>query len=264
MKKGILFLAAAVLAYGLAGCARAERNVSTDGSTSMERVIGALGEAFTNENSGVTFTYNPTGSGAGITAVAEGRCDIGLSSRELTEGEKEKGLKVTVLAYDGIAVIVNPENPVTDLPLDILAQIYTGEITNWKTVGGRDGRIVPIGREANSGTREGFESVTQTKGKCQYRQELTATGDVIATVAANPNAIGYTSVASVKDTVKTLTIGKVAPTANAIRDGSYKIRRPFLLVTAGELCGTVRDFLDFCLTENAKRILTAMGVVPAG
>ena len=177
----------------------------------MEKVIGALGEAFEENNSGVTFTYNPTGSGSGITAVAEGRCDIGLSSRNLKEEEKAQGLTETVLALDGIAVIVNPDNPVNDLDLETISRIYRGEITNWQDIGGNDLEIVLIGREAGSGTRDGFESITDTEDACKYRQELTSTGDVITTVAGNPAAIGYASLASVKDTVKTLSVGGIVP-----------------------------------------------------
>lgn len=239
--------------------------VSTDGSTSMEKVIGALGEAFQEENSNVTVTYNPTGSGTGITAVAEGRCDIGLSSRSLKDEEKSQGLKETVLAYDGIAVIVNPENPVADLDVETIAKIYTGEITNWKDVGGNDGEIVLIGREANSGTRDGFESITDTEDKCKYRQELTSTGDVIATVASNTNAIGYASVASVKDTVKAITVGGVEPNEETIKDGSYVIQRPFVLVTKEDvtLSSAAQMFYDYALSESAKEIITGAGVVPA-
>ena len=168
-------------------------SVATDGSTSMKSVIGALGESFQNANGGVTFTYNPTGSGSGIQAVSEGRCDIGLASRGLKDDEKSSGLTETVLAYDGIAVVVSPENPVSDLTIEQIADIYTGKITNWSEVGGNDAEIVLIGREAGSGTRDGFESITGTEEACQYRQELTSTGDVIATVSQNPNAIGYAS-----------------------------------------------------------------------
>ena len=184
MKKIITVLCAAVMALSLfAGCGQKANDngtttggtVSTDGSTSMEKVIGALGESFMEANKGTTFTYNPTGSGSGIQAVSEGRCDIGLSSRALKDEEKASGLTETVLAYDGIAMIVNPENPVTDLDLETIAKIYTGEITNWKDVGGEDAEIVRIGREAGSGTRDGFESITETKDACQYRQELTST-----------------------------------------------------------------------------------------
>ena len=203
MKKIITMVMAAVMLLSVfTGCGgKAESSVTTDGSTSMEKVIGALGEAFQNDT-GISFTYNPTGSGSGIKAVQEGRCDIGLSSRELKAEEKEAGLTGTVLAYDGIAIIVNPENPVSDLSLGDIAKIYTGEITNWADVGGSDAEIVLIGREAGSGTRDGFESVTGTEDMCKYRQELTSTGDVITTVSKNPNAIGYASAASVKDSVR--------------------------------------------------------------
>ncbi len=263
---GLLGVVMLIVLIMLAGCTGgAEKKVATDGSTSMEKVIGALGEAFEAENSGITFTYNPTGSGTGITAVSEGRCDIGLSSRDLKEEEIAKGLNGTVLAYDGIAVIVNKENPVSDLTVEQIAKIYTGEITNWSEVGGNDAEIVLIGREANSGTRDGFESITGTADKCQYRQELTATGDVISAVSGNPNAIGYASVASVKDTVKILAVGGVIPSDETIKDGSYQIQRPFVLVTkeGTALSETAQAFFDFCLSEEAKTIITKAGVVPA-
>ncbi len=263
---GLLGVVMLIVLFMLAGCTGgAENKVATDGSTSMEKVIGALGEAFENENSGTTFTYNPTGSGTGITAVSEGRCDIGLSSRALKEEEIAKGLKGTVLAYDGIAVILNKENPVSDLTLEQIAKIYTGEITNWSEIGGSDAEIVLIGREANSGTRDGFESITGTADKCQYRQELTATGDVISAVSGNPNAIGYASVASVKDTVKILAVGGVIPSDETIKDGRYQIQRPFVLVTkeGTALSETAQAFFDFCLSEDAKAIITQAGVVPA-
>ena len=206
MKKFFGLLTVVVLAICmLVGCAPKE-TVSTDGSTSMNKVIGALGEAF-EADTGITVSYNATGSGAGIQAVFEGRCDIGLSSRRLKDEEKAKGLEETILAYDGIAIIVNSQNPVNGLNLETIAKIYTGEITNWKEVGGNDRQIVLIGREAGSGTRDGFESITGTEGKCKYRQELTSTGDVITSVASNPAAIGYASLASVKNTVKAVTVG---------------------------------------------------------
>lgn len=265
----ILTLGVASLMFitALTGCSEKEMSgkVATDGSTSMEKVIGALGEAFEGENSGVTFTYNPTGSGSGITAVSEDRCDIGLSSRALKDEETAKGLKGTVLAYDGIAVIVNNENPVKDLTIETIAKIYTGEITNWKDVGGNDAEIVLIGREANSGTRDGFESVVGVEKQCRYRQELTATGDVISAVAGNPNAIGYASVASVKDTVKALKVEGVTPNEDTIKNGTYKIQRPFVLVTKEDtkLSDTAQAFYDYCLSEEAKEIITNAGVVPA-
>ena len=238
--------------------------VSTDGSTSMEKVIMSLAESFQNENSGVTVGYNPTGSGAGITAVSEGRCDIGLSSRALKDDEKASGLKETILALDGIAIIVNPENKVSDLTLEQIAKIYTGEISNWKDVGGDDAEIVLIGREAGSGTRDGFESITGTAESCKYRQELTSTGDVITTVAGNPNAIGYASLASVKDTVKALSVGGVAPSEATVSDGSYAVQRPFVLVTkeGTELSAAAQAFFDHATSTAANDIITAAGAVP--
>ena len=237
--------------------------VATDGSTSMEKVIGALGEAFMEQNKGVTFTYNPTGSGSGITAVGEGRCDIGLSSRALKDDEKASGLKETVLALDGIAVIVNPANPVSDLDVETIAKIYTGEITNWKEVGGSAAEIVLIGREAGSGTRDGFESITDTKDSCKYRQELTSTGDVITTVSTNPDAIGYASLAALKDNVKALTVGGIAPTEDTVKDGSYVIQRPFVLVTKDgtELSTAAQAFFDYATSADAADLIAAAGAV---
>ena len=238
--------------------------VSTDGSTSMEKVIMSLGESFQAENKGITVGYNPTGSGSGITAVSEGRCDIGLASRALKDDEKASGLKETVLALDGIAIIVNPENKVSDLTVEQIAKIYTGEITNWKDVGGDDAEIVLIGREAGSGTRDGFESITGTKDSCKYRQELTSTGDVITTVAGNPNAIGYASLASVKDTVKAISVNGVAPSEATVSDGSYEVQRPFILVTKEgvELSKAAQLFFDYATGKDAADIISAAGAVP--
>ena len=237
--------------------------VATDGSTSMEKVIGALGEAFMAENPDVQFTYNPTGSGSGITAVSEGRCDIGLSSRALKDEEKSSGLQETVLALDGIAIIVNPENPVQDLSLAQIAKIYTGEITNWKDVGGNDAEIVLIGREAGSGTRDGFESITDTKDKCQYRQELTSTGDVITTVSQNPDAIGYASLAAIKDSVKAISVDGVEATEATVKDGSYKVQRPFVLVTkeGTELSPAAQAFFDYATSSDVSGIIADAGAV---
>ena len=239
--------------------------VATDGSTSMEKVIGALGEAFMEANSGVNFTYNPTGSGSGITAVSEGRCDIGLSSRALKDSEVASGLVGTVLAYDGIAVIVNPANTVEDLNIETIAKIYTGEITNWSEVGGADAEIVLVGREAGSGTRSGFEELTETVDKCKYRQELTSTGDVITAVAQNPDAIGYASLASVKDSVKALKVAGVTPSEETVKDGTYLIQRPFVLVTKEgvALSPVAQAFFDYATKGQANDIITASGVVPA-
>ena len=247
------------------GAAAVSGTVSTDGSTSMEKVIGALSESYMAANKDVTVNYNPTGSGAGITAVQEGTCDIGLSSRALKDEEKATGLQETVLAYDGIAIIVHPDNPVSDLTLEQIAQLYTGEITNWKDVGGNDAQVVLIGREAASGTRDGFESITGTKDKCQYRQELTSTGDVITTVSQNPDAIGYASLASIKDSVKALNVDGVTPSEASVKDGSYKVQRPFVLVTVEgkALSSAAQSFFDYATSADAADIIAKAGAVAA-
>ena len=239
--------------------------VSTDGSTSMEKVIGGLGEMFMEMNDGVTFTYNPTGSGTGIKAVAEGRCDIGLSSRFLKDEEKAQGLVESILAYDGIAVIVNRENVVADLTIQQIAAIFTGDVTNWSELGGNDAEIVLIGREAGSGTRGGFEEIVDVEDKCLYRQELTSTGDVITAVSQNPGAIGYASLASVKDTVKAISVDGVAPSEETVKNETYAIQRPFVLVTmeGTELNAAAQAFFDYAMSTEANEVIAAAGVVPA-
>ena len=264
MKKVIsLFVAAVLMCTAMVGCSKSE-SVATDGSTSMSKVIESLSEAF-GEETGIEVTYNATGSGAGIEAVLAGRCDIGLSSRDLKEEEKENGLEGTILAYDGIAIIVHPDNPVTDLSIETIANIYTGEITNWKDVGGNDGEIVLIGREANSGTRDGFESITGTEDKCKYRQECTSTGDVITAVSSNPNAIGYASLASVKGSVKAVSVDEVSPSEATVKDGSYAVQRPFVLVTKKDtkLSENAQKFFDYITSEDANEVISGAGVVPA-
>ena len=268
MKKIICIALAAVMALSLAACGGnngLKGKVATDGSTSMEKVIGALKETFEGENAGVEVTYNPTGSSSGIQAVQEGRCDIGLSSRALKAEEKEQGLVGTVLAYDGIAVIVNPENTVEDLTVEQIAAIYKGEITNWSEVGGIDAEIVLIGREAGSGTRGGFEEIVGVEDLCQYRQELPSTGDVIPAVSQNPGSIGYASLASVKDTVKAIKVGGVAPSEETVKDEPYAIQRPFVLVTkeGTALTETAQAFFNFITSEAVREVLSAAGVVPA-
>ncbi len=288
MKKILAFALSAVMALALlAGCGNQTDNnsssndnggdagdtpaasvsgtVSTDGSTSMEKVIGALSESYMAANKDVTVNYNPTGSGAGITAVQEGACDIGLSSRALKDEEKAAGLKETVLAYDGIAIIVHPDNPVSDLSIEQIAQLYTGEITNWKDVGGSDAEVVLIGREAASGTRDGFESITGTKDKCQYRQELTSTGDVITAVSQNPDAIGYASLAAIKDSVKALSVDGVTPSEATVKDGSYQVQRPFVLVTVEgkTLSAAAQSFFDYATSADAADIIAKAGAVAA-
>ena len=282
MKKFICILLTTGLVLSLAACAGKEietiietaddpeiaalsGTVSTDGSTSMEKVIGGLGEMFMELNGGVSVTYNPTGSSGGIQAVQEGRCDIGLSSRTLKDSERELGLEAITLAYDGIAVIINPENPVEDLTVEQIAALYTGEITNWSEVGGTDMEVVLIGREAGSGTRSGFEEIVGVEEACQYRQELTSTGDVITTVAQNPGAIGYASLASVKDTVKAIRVGGVAPSEETIKNETYAIQRPFVLVTKADavLSPAAEAFLIYITSAEAHEVITAAGVVPA-
>lgn len=237
--------------------------VTTDGSTSMEKVIGYLSEAYMKDNSGVKVTYNPTGSGSGIQAVSEGRCDIGLSSRDLKDDEA-KILDQTVVAIDGIAMVVNPQNKVDGLTLDEISKIYTGEITNWSEVGGDDAPIVCIGREAASGTRDGFESITGTKDACVHAQELTSTGDVIQTVSSNPNAIGYASLAAVKDTVKAVSVDGVTPSTATVQDGSYKIQRDFVFITKkdAKLSDAAQAFFDFATSKDADSLIESAGAIP--
>ena len=264
MKKMICMILAMVMALSLAACASKEDQVvSTDGSTSMQKVINALGEAFMEET-GAKFTYNATGSGTGIKAVKDGTCDIGLSSRYLKDSEKTAGLKETILAIDGIAMIVHTDNAVADLTVEQISAIFKGEITNWNEVGGKNGEIVCIGREESSGTRDGFESITDTVDGCVYRQELTSNGAVLTAVAENPNAIGYVSLSSVKNTVKAVSVGGVAPSESTIKDGSYAVKRPFVLVTKEGvvLSKIAQEFFDFITSPAANEIISAAGVVP--
>ena len=241
-------------------------SVSTNGSTSMEKVIGILSEQFMADNSGVSVTYDPTGSGAGIEAASNGSADIGLASRALKDEETAGGLTGTTVALDGIAVIVNAGSKVEDLSVEQIAQIFTGEITDWSEVGGEAGTISCIGREAGSGTRDGFESITNTKDACKLDQELTSTGGVIEAVAGNPNAIGYASLSAVegKDTIKALTVGGVACTEETVLDGSYAIQRPFVLVTrTGEaLSPAAQAFFDFATSSAANDLIKSAGAVP--
>ena len=239
--------------------------VATGGSTSMEKVIGALGEAFAAQNPDVQVTYDPTGSGAGITAAQNGTADIGLSSRALKE-EEAAGLTGTVVALDGIAIIVHPDNPVSDLSMEQLKQIADGSVTNWKDVGGDDAEIVLIGREAGSGTRDGFESILDVKDACQYAQTQNATGGVIATVASNTGAIGYASLSAVGDSVKTLSVDGVTPTEATVKDGSYQVQRPFLFVTnsTAALSPQAQAFLAFAQSPEAAEIISAAGAVYPG
>ena len=240
--------------------------VATDGSTSMEEVIGALGEQFMADNSGVTVTYNPTGSGSGIEAVSNGSCDIGLASRALTDDEKAGGLTETIVALDGIAVIVNAENSVTDLTLEQIAQIYTGEVTDWSEFGSDAGAIANIGRESGSGTRDGFESITGTEDACVLAQELNSTGAVIEAVRTTPGAIGYASLSAVEgqEGITVLTVGGVAPSEETVLDGTYAIQRPFVFATRTDeaLSDAAQAFFDWATSEDANSLIESAGAVP--
>ena len=285
MKKAMSILAAsAVLALTLAGCGGNDApstneegkdsegttlsgTVATNGSTSMEKVIGNLKEQFESDNGGnVTVSYDATGSGAGIEAVTNGTADIGLSSRALKEEETAGGLTGTTVALDGIAVIVNADSQVKDLTVEQIAKIFTGEITNWSEVGGADGEIACIGREANSGTRDGFESITGTEDTCKLSQELTSTGAVIEAVKSSPNAIGYASLSSVegKEGIKALTVGGVACSEETVLDGSYEIQRPFVLVTKtdSKLSEVAQAFFDYATSADASDLIRNAGAVP--
>lgn len=241
-------------------------SVATNGSTSMEEVIGALSEQFMADNSGVKVSYDPTGSGTGIEAVKTGSCDIGLSSRALKEEETAAGLKGTTVALDGIAIIVNENSKIEDLTVDQIAKIFMGEVTDWSEVGGDAGTIACIGREAGSGTRDGFESITDTEDKCKLSQELTSTGAVIEGVKNNAGAIGYASLSAVENAegVKAITVEGIACTEETVKDGSYKIQRPFVLVTkeGTELSEAAQAFYDFALSADAEALIVKAGAVP--
>ena len=238
-------------------------NVATGGSTSMKNVIAALTEGFAEVEPGVTVSYDPTGSGAGITGATDKTLDIGLSSRGLKDEEKSD-VDGTVIALDGIAIIVNKASKVEDLTVDKLKQMFTGEITNWADVGGDDGEIVLIGREAGSGTRDGFESIVDVKDSCKYAQELTATGAVISAVEANPLAIGYASLSAVGDTVKMVTVGGVECSEETVKDGSYEVQRPFVFVTnkSVTLSEQAQAFFDFATSTDAADLIRTAGAVP--
>ena len=236
--------------------------VVTNGSTSMESVMGSLIEAFKEIQPGVQVQYTGSGSGAGITSAQDGTADIGLASRGLKDDET--GVKAITVAKDGIAIIINPENPVADLSVEQIAQLATGEITNWSEVGGNDAQVVFIGREAGSGTRDGFESITGTTDNCKYQNELTSTGEVIANVASNPNAIGYASLSAVDDTVKAITVGGVAPTEETVLDGTYAIQRNFNFIVSDstELSDAAQAFIEWATSADAADLIAGAGAVP--
>ena len=253
----------AVAGSTVSSAAALSGSVATGGSTSMKNVIAALTEGFAEVEPGVTVSYDPTGSGAGITGATDKTLDIGLSSRALKDDEKAD-VEGTTIALDGIAIIVNNASKVEDLTVDQLKQMFTGEITNWSEVGGDDGEIVLIGREAGSGTRDGFESIVDVKDSCKYAQELTATGAVISAVEANPLAIGYASLSAVGDTVKMVTVGGVECSEETVKDGSYEVQRPFVFVTnkSVTLSEQAQAFFDFATSADAADLIRTAGAVP--
>lgn len=236
--------------------------LSMNGSTSMEKVIKAVNGAFMEKNKGVTVNLNLTGSGTGIQEASEGKCDIGNSSRKLKDEEAEK-LDATVVGLDGIALVVNPVNKLEDITLQDLAKVYSGEITNWKELGGDDKAIVVIGREDGSGTRDGFESIVMGDKEPKYAQELESTGSVINAVATTDGAIGYASLANVDETVKALKIGGVEATEENVKSGAYEVQRPFICATLkGSDNKLVKAYLDFILSEEGQALVLAQGAVP--
>lgn len=237
--------------------------VNTAGSTSMKDVMAVLEEVFEKEHPGVNINYTGSGSGAGIEGATSGTCDIGLSSRALKDKEKESGAVENIVALDGVAIVVNPACGVESLTVEQIAQIFTGEITNWSEVGGADGEIAVFGREAGSGTRGAFEEIVGVVDTCKYTNEYSSTGDVIGNVASNPNAIGYASLSAVDDTVKAVKVNDVAPSEATVKDGTYEIQRPFVMVTkeGAELSEAAQAFLDFAMSAEAADYIAAAGAV---
>lgn len=238
--------------------------ISLAGSTSMEKLCEALSESFMEANPSVTVTTEYTGSGAGLESLAAGSIDIGNSSRHLKEEELATGAVENVVAIDGIAVITNTSNTVTDLTSDDLAKIYKGEITNWSELGGADEAIVVIGREAGSGTRAAFEELLEIEDACQYAQELDSTGAVLAKVASTSGTIGYVSLDVVDDTVIGMSLNGVEPTEENILAGDYLLSRPFVMATMGEISEQnelVQAWFDYIASEDGKNVISSVGLI---
>ncbi len=292
MRKMMAMLSAAVVAVGVMGCggnaatdsnadanttsqaadATTDTTASADlsgkitlaGSTSMEKLANAMAEAFMEKYPNVTVAPEFTGSGAGLESLAKGTVDIGDASRALSDDEKAGGAVENIVAIDGIAVITDSENAISDITSEQLAQIYTGEITNWSDLGGADEQIVVIGREAGSGTRDAFEELNDVKDACKYAQELDSTGAVLAKVAATPGAIGYVSLDVVDDTVKALQLNSVDATEDNILAGTYVLQRPFVMATMGEISeqnDLVKAFFDFIHSEEGQQVITSVGLI---
>lgn len=271
MKKCFLVEIILIVLFALEGCggksiaAGLTGTVNAEGSTSMADFIAVLQEAFREEEPGVTVNFSGTGSGAGVQSVLAGTCDLGLSSRPLKLDEVRQGAVEHLAALDGLVLVVHPDNPVSDLSLTQIAAIFTGNITNWKELGGGDAPIAAYGREAGSGTRGAFEDLVGVIDKCRYTNEYGSTGDVIGSVSANPNAIGYASLVSVRDTVSAIRIEGVACTEETVRDGSYKMQRPFLIVTKKDapLSAAAQTFLNYALSPEAAAYIARAGAISA-
>ena len=239
-------------------------SVTMAGSTSMEKLANALSESFMAEYPGVTVNAEFTGSGAGIESLIAGSVDIGNSSRSLKDEEKSQGAVENVVAIDGIGVIVDPDNGLDGLTKEQLVDIYTGNISNWSELGGTDEPIVVVGREAGSGTRDGFESILDVKDTCAYANELDSTGAVIAKVASTHGAIGYASFGDLNDSVKTLALDEVTPSIETIKDGSYILQRPFVMATMGEVSEqneAVQALFVYLKSDAGKQIVESVGLV---
>ncbi len=236
------------------------------GSTSMEKLATALNEAFMAKYPKVTATAEFTGSGAGIEAVTNGTADIGNSSRNLTDEEKAAGIEENIVAIDGIGVVADTSNPVTNLSKKQLTKIYSGEITNWKDAGGSDSNIVVIGREAGSGTRSAFEELLDLEDKCKYAQEIDSTGAVMAKVASTPGSIGYVSLDVIDDTVKPISLDGVKATPENIKAGKYFLCRPFVMATKGKISEqspAVQALFDYINSEEGQKIIADAGLISA-
>ena len=239
-------------------------SVTLAGSTSMEKLANAMNEAFMEKYPNVSATAEFTGSSAGIESLAAGSVDIGDASRALSDDEKGQGIVENIVAIDGIAVITDTDNTITDIKSEDLAKVYTGEITNWKDLGGKDEQIVVIGREAGSGTRDAFEELMDVKDSCKYAQELDSTGAVLAKVAATPGAVGYVSLDVLDDTVNGLKINSVEPTEENILAGTYVLQRPFVMATKGEISEQseqVQAYFDFINSEDGQNVIKSVGLI---
>lgn len=273
MKKKILaaIMTVSLMAVAVTGCGskgkkegQLEGHISLAGSTSMEKLCEAMSESFMEANPGVTVTVEYTGSGAGLESLAAGSVDIGNASRGLKDEEKQSGSVENIVAIDGIAVITDKANSVTDVSGENLAKIYKGEIKNWSEIGGPDQPIVVIGREAGSGTRDAFEELLEVADACEYAQELDSTGAVLAKVSSTPGAIGYVSLDVVDDSVIGLKIDGVEPTEEQILAGKYLLQRPFVMATKGEISAQnelVQAWFDYIRSDAGKEVIKKVGLI---